>query len=98
MRNSRWKQEHLAFADRNFDGAAVFLNLHFYVAFELIEKFFALVPVIVLSRIRPADDHHDKIVVIENTLVSHRRLEQMPVLVDPLFEIERAPNGHIVIK
>lgn len=31
-----------------------------------------------------ANDHDDKIVVIINTLVTDRRLEQMPVFVDPL--------------
>jgi len=80
-------------ADRDIDRFAVFLDLDGNVAFELVKKLFALVPVIVLARIRPADDHYDKIVVRINALVPDRRLEQMPMLVDPFFEIER-PADH----
>ena len=68
------------------------LYLHLDVAFELVEKLLALVPVIILSRVRPADHHHDEIVVIVNALISDRRLQQVPVLIDPLFKIERAAD------
>ena len=49
VRNAWRKQEHLAFSDRHVDGLTVLLDLHSNVAFELIEKLFALVPVIILS-------------------------------------------------
>ena len=90
VRNARRQQEHLAFADRHFDRLSVFLDLHLYIALELVKKLFALVPVIILSRIRPADDHHDKIIRVVNALVPDRRLQQMPVLIDPFLEIEGA--------
>ena len=86
------KQEHLALADRDLDRFAVFLDLDLDIALELVKKLFALVPVIILTRIRPADDHHDKILVVINTLIPNRRLEQVAMLVDPLFEIERAAD------
>ncbi len=44
-----------------------------YVAFKLVEKLFALVPVIILSRVRPADDHYNEIVVIINALIADGR-------------------------
>lgn len=94
VRNTRRKEEHLAFPDRHLDRFAVLLYLHFDVAFELVKKLLAFVPVIVFPRIRSADDHHDKIVVVINTLIPDRRLEQMAMVVDPFFEIERASDCH----
>jgi len=74
MRNSRRKKEDLALADRYLDGLTVFLDLHFDIALKLVEKLFALVPVVILTRIRPADYHHDKIVISVNALIPDRRL------------------------
>lgn len=94
MRDSRGQKEHFAFADRDLDRFSVFLDLDRYVTFKLVKKLFALVPVIVFSRIRAADDHYDKVIIIVNALVSDRRFEQMPVVIDPLLEIERPSNRH----
>lgn len=95
VRNARRQKEHLALADRHFDRLAVLLNLHLYIAFKLVEKLFALVPMIVLARVRAADDHDDKIIVIVNTLIADGRFQQVPVLVYPLLEIERSADPHI---
>src|SRR5688572_1820699 len=92
MWNSWRQQEHLAFADRHLDRFPILLYLYFNIALELVEKLLALVPMVILPRIRPADDHHDEVVVIVNTLIPNRRLEQMPVLVYPLFEIKGTFN------
>src|SRR5439155_4557606 len=70
--------------------ALVVDDLERHVTLDLIEEFLALVDVIVLSRIRPADDHHDEVTIFPNHLISDRWLEQMPVFVDPVFEIERS--------
>jgi hypothetical protein len=51
---------------------------------------------IVLARVRPTDDHHDKIAVIVNALITDRRPQQLPMLVDPLFEIEGESNTHMI--
>ena len=95
MRHTRRQQKHLALADRHVDRLAVLLYLYNNVAFKLVEKLAPNVPVIILSRIRPADDHNDKFISVINALIPNRRLEQMPVLVDPLFEIERAANHNL---
>ncbi|MDZ7770236.1 MAG: hypothetical protein U5K38_14785 [Woeseiaceae bacterium] len=42
----------------------------------------------VLARVWAADHHDDKIIVIENLLVTYRRLEQVPVFIYPSLEIE----------
>src|ERR1700682_3133080 len=44
---------------------------------------------VVLTVVRPADDHDDEVVFLEDLLVAHRRLQEAPVLVDPLLEIQR---------
>ena len=97
VRNSRRQQEHLAFADRHIDRLSMFLNFYYDIAFDLIEKFLALVPMIIFARIGPANDHHNKIVGVINALIPDRRLEQMSVLVNPLHEVEGAPDRHSII-
>jgi hypothetical protein len=88
MGNARWQQEHLALADRDLDGFAIFLDLDLDVPLELVKKLFALIPMIVLARIRAADHHHDEIVIVKDALIPNRRPQEMPVFIDPLFKIE----------
>src|SRR5688500_1609069 len=57
MRNARRQEEHFARSDGYFDRLSVLLDLHLYIAFELVKKLLTLVPVIVLSRIGAADYH-----------------------------------------
>src|SRR5262249_56306333 len=45
---------------------------------------------------RPADDLHGHLAVLEYFLVAYRRLEQMPVLVDPVLKIEGVESSHVV--
>jgi len=88
MRHTRRQQKHLAFSNRDIDGLSVLLNFYRDIALKLIEKLLTLIPVIVFSRVRPADNHHNKIFSVVNTLIPNRRLEQMPVLIDPFLEVE----------
>ncbi len=94
MRNSRREQENLAFADGNVDGFAVFLDFDENIAFELVEKFLAFVVMIILARIRSADDLHDKFRVFVNEFVPDGRFQQMSVFVNPLFEVKRSSDWH----
>ena len=43
---------------------------------------------IVRALVRPADDLHRHIAVLEHLLVADRRLEQVLVLLDPVLEVE----------
>src|SRR5262245_21787773 len=88
MGNARGKQKNLSRTDRNVAVFALVDDLQRHVALELVKKFFAFVDVIVLSRTRPTDDHDDEIVIFPDDLVSNRRFEQVPMLIDPAFEIE----------
>src|SRR5213076_3384509 len=58
------------------------------VAFHLVEELLALVDVVVAPRVGP-DHHDDEVGVLPHHLVADRRLEQVPVLVDPALEVER---------
>jgi hypothetical protein len=73
--------------------AAVLLHAQQHLAFELVEQLGADVDVVVGARVRPADDHHDE-VVVDDALVADRRLQQVPVLVDPGLQVERGGEGH----
>lgn len=88
MRNAGRQQEHITFADRHLDRLAVFLDKYLDITFELIEKFFAFVPMVILPRVRPAHDHYYKVVIGINTLIADRRFEKVPVFVDPSLEIK----------
>ena len=91
MGHARGKQENLSRTDRDVTVFALVVDdLQGHVTFELIEKFLALVDVIVLSRVRAANDHDDEVTIFPNHLISDRRFEQMPVFIDPAFEIERS--------
>src|SRR5579884_1976100 len=88
VRHARRQIEDLAGADRHVARAAVLLDPEHHLAFELVEEFRTLVPVVVAALVRAAD-HHDDEVAVDDALVADRRLEQVPVLVDPFAEIDR---------
>ena len=71
-----------------------YLN-HFqrHIAFKLIEEFLMRIDVIIVPRNRAGQNHHDKILIAPDRLAQHRRLEQVPVIVDPAFQIE---GGEVV--
>ena len=85
------------FADRDRDCLPVFLDLDLDIAFELIEQLLALVPMIILARVGSADHHHDEIAIVIDALIANRRLQKMPVLIDPLFEVKWAPDRHSLL-
>src|SRR5204862_6611964 len=87
--SARRKEEDLAGANRDVHGLPALDRLQDHLAFELIEELGSLIEVVVLAVVRPADDHDDEIVSLEDLLVAHRRLEIATVLVDPPLQIQR---------
>src|SRR5688500_16103197 len=83
------KEKDLARADRDVHYLSALDRLQDHLAFELIEELGSLVEVKVLAVVRPADDHDDEVVILEDLFVAHRRLQETPVLVDPPLEIQR---------
>jgi len=63
------------------------------VALHLVEEFLVGIVVVVGAPVGPADDGDDEIRVLPDLRVADRRLEQMPVLLDPSLEIERFQHG-----
>ncbi len=84
MRDPGREQKNVPFPDRNLTRFAVFHHPKNDVAFDLIKKLFARVNVIIGPLIWAADNH-DHEIAVPNHRVAHRRLEQMPVLIDPGF-------------
>src|SRR5690348_14550521 len=93
MRRARRQVENLARANRQVAALALVLHAQDHLAFELVEEFRALVPVVIAARVRPADDHDDE-VAIHDAFVAHRRLQQMPVFGDPGLQVEGRNEGH----
>ena len=84
----RRQQENLTLANGNIVKVAFIDDLEQHVAFELVKKFLHRIVVIVGALVRPADDLHGHLAVLEHFLVADRRLEQVPVLVDPFLKVE----------
>src|SRR6266404_4413839 len=86
----RREQEDLAFPDGNVDALSSLQRAQHHVAFHLVEELLALVDVVVGARVRSAHHRdHEVAVSFPDLRVSHRGLEQVAVLVDPLAEVER---------
>src|SRR5882762_1615271 len=84
------KQEDLSFPDGNVHALSGLQRAQHDVAFHLVEELLALVEVVVGARVRSAHHRdHEVAVSFPDLRVSHRRLEQVAVLVDPLAEVER---------
>ncbi len=96
MRDFRRQQQDFTLANRNVYALAILNRLQQHIALELIEKLRSFVVVIVLARVRPADDHDDEVVLIEYLLVAHRWLQQVTMIVNPLPEIECCEGPHFL--
>src|SRR4029450_5662928 len=88
------QQENLSLANGNVVKIPVVDNLEQHVAFKLIEEFLPRIVMIVGALVRPADDLNGHLAVLEHLFVADRRLEQMPVLVDPVLEVEGVEPRH----
>ena len=85
-----WRdEERLTFAHDVIDNAVALANAHFDVALQLVEIFFRIDEMKIVSGVRAFDHHDKKIAAIVEIAVTHRWLEQMSVLFDPIIEINR---------
>ena len=75
-------------------GPAVLDHLDDDVPFDLEEQLLAVLDVVVLPRVRAADDHHLELGVLPDHLVADGRLQEVAVLVDPALEIDRGHQSH----
>src|SRR5882672_5001051 len=93
MTQVRRHKEDRTFLQFESPGPSILHDIEKGVALHLVEEFFVGIVVVVGALVRPADDGDDEIRVLPNLSVADRRLEQMPVLLDPLREIKR-PKVH----
>jgi hypothetical protein len=87
VRRVRREQKDIALVQRHLDRLSVLQDLENDVAFELVEKLFAAVHVVIRAAVGTADDHDDELTVLPHALISYRRLQKVPVFVNPLLEI-----------
>src|SRR6185312_14491384 len=93
MRRARRQIENLAGADRQLAALAVVLHAQDHFTLELIEELGTFVPVEIGARVGTTDDHDDE-VTVDDAHVAHRRLQQVPVFVDPALQVEGWREGH----
>src|SRR5437016_3557677 len=94
VRDEGREQQHLALADREVPALAVLDDAEDNVALELVEELLARVDVIVVPLVRAADDHDLEVRVLPDHGVADRRREEVAMLVDPGFEVERSQFCH----
>ena len=94
MWNFRWQQQDFAFANRNIHALAILYRLQQHVAFKLVKKFRTFVVVKIFARVGATNNHDDEVVFVEHLLVTNRRLQQVPVFVNPLLEVEGHQRPH----
>jgi hypothetical protein len=74
--HARRKQKDFSRPDRDVAVFAVLIDdLERHVAFELVEKLFALVNVVILPSIRTADNHHNEVAVFPYLPIAYRWFE-----------------------
>src|SRR5882672_2271008 len=93
MTQVRRHKEDRAFLQLESPGVPVLHQIEKGVALHLVEEFLVGIVVVVGALVRPADDGNDEIRVLPDLRVADRRLEQMPVLLDPFLEVERFQHG-----
>src|SRR5215471_15723810 len=89
VRQSAGAEKHLACAElHHLPALALRLERNLDVAVNLIEELLARLDVKVEAHVRPGEDHDDEILIVrEHAVGLERRLEEMPVLLDPALEI-----------
>ncbi len=93
VRNIGRNEERFAFAHEMIDDGVAFPDAHFNVAFELIKIFFGVDQMKIVPRIWAFDHHHKKIASVVKITITDRRFEFFAILFDPIFQINRRPNG-----
>src|SRR3546814_9952460 len=74
-------------SDWSSDVCSSDLDAKHHPALKLVEPLRAFIPVVVGAGVRPADDHHDELAVVD-ALVADRRLEQVAVFLDPGLQVQ----------
>jgi hypothetical protein len=97
MRNPGRKKKNFPLFYGNISVYAVFYYFKDDIAFQLVKKLFGFIVMVILSAVGAAHYHHNKIVIaFVYLLVSNRWFQQMPVLINPAFEIKGCFYAHDV--
>jgi len=88
VRGVSWKQEERAFLDWNISKVVTINDFKNHISFPLVKKFLRFVDVIVGPFVRATDQHDDEIPFVMQGLITNRRLEEVTVLLKPLWNID----------
>ena len=95
MRHFGGQQKNFTLLDRDSHRLTFVDDAKHHVPFHHVVKLFGFVVVVVFAAIRASNDHNDEVlVVIVHHLVANGWFEAVPVVVDPLLEIDRFAQCH----
>src|SRR5262249_39673253 len=87
-------EEGLALVDDVVDDLVAGADADLDVALQLIEVFFGIDDVEVVSRVGAGDDHDEEIAALVEVLVADRRAERVAVFLDPILQVDRGLQWH----
>src|SRR5258708_7935234 len=93
MPHMRRHKEDRTFLQFESPGLSILHDVEKGVALKLVEEFLVGIVVVVGALVRPAHDGDDEIRCLPDLRVADRRLEKMPVLLDPFPEVEWFQHG-----
>ena len=75
--------------------AVAFADAHLNVALELVEVLLRIDQMKIIPRVRPLDDHHEKIPPVVEITIAYWRFELFAILFNPILQINRRlHSGH----
>jgi hypothetical protein len=87
------EKKHVPLVDPEiFEFSIIVDDLEEHATLVLVEPFGSRVDVVVVTGVGPADDHHGHVLVVD-TVVVDRRLEEMGVLGEPLGKVVSTAAG-----
>lgn len=87
MRDTGWQTEGVAGPERDVVEGAAIDDAQCHLALQLVEPLLTSLNMVIHARVRPCDKHDLELARVEQ-VVAHGRLEKMPVLREPLGNIE----------
>src|SRR5210317_2487868 len=94
MSDVLWQEEHITFTNDDVVELTLIEDLQDHIALKLVEELFDRVVVVIRALVRTADNKGHHVGIFPDLLVTHRRLQEMPVLLYPVLKVKCSKLRH----
>lgn len=91
-----WQQKHIAFFDNYILEFTLVNDPQQHCSLMLVKPFFGFIDVVVIAFVRTTDSHDYEVFLLVQTEIVHRRLKEMAISLQPLWEVDGREKGHMV--